>query len=81
MRAIHEAVIQQDAEALFQAAHAMKSLSAMIGAVALSNMMKDLEHMGRHGTVAKNQVKMAELEAVYEAVKQAVLDELANEAA
>ena len=64
-----------------QAAHAMKSMSAMIGAVRLSNMLRDLEQMGRRGTVADSQVQMAELEAVYEAVKQGVLDELGKEAA
>lgn len=81
MSTIHEAVIHQDAEALFHAAHTLKSSSAMIGAVALSKILKDLEQMGRQGKVAGNQVKLAELEAVYEAVKQAVLCELGKEAA
>jgi HPt (histidine-containing phosphotransfer) domain-containing protein len=46
-------VIRQDAEALFQAAHALKSSSAMIGALALSDFAKDLEQMGRQGKVVK----------------------------
>ena len=47
MRAsFHEAVIHEDAEALFQAVHALKSSSAMIGALALSDFMKDLEPIG-----------------------------------
>ena len=73
---IHQAVAHQDAEALFHAAHAMKSSSAMIGAMELSSILKDFELMGRQGTVAGSHAKMAELETVYEAVKQAVLDEL-----
>ena len=75
---IQQAVVQQDAEALFHAAHAMKSSSAMIGAMELSSILKDFELMGRQGNVAGGHAKMAELETVYEAVKQAVLDELGN---
>ena len=73
---IQQAVVHQDAEALFHAAHAMKSSSAMIGAMELSSILKDFEFMGRQGDVAGGHAKMAELETVYEAVKQAVLDEL-----
>ncbi len=78
---IQEAVIHQDAKALFQAAHALKSSSATIGALALSDFLRDLEQMGRQDKVLKSQVKMAELDALYEAVKQAVHDELGKEAA
>jgi len=78
---IQEAVIRQDAKALFQAAHALKSSSAMIGALALSDLLKDLEQMGRGGKVINNQVKMAELDALYKAARQAVHDELGKEAA
>ena len=80
-RTIREAVIHEDAKALFQAAHALKSSSAMIGALALSDFAKDLEQMGLQGTVSTNQVKMAELNSLYGAVRQAVHDELGKEAA
>jgi CheY-like chemotaxis protein len=73
---IHQAVVQQDAEALFHAAHAMKSSSAMIGAMELSSILKDLELLGRQGNVEGSHAKMAALDTSYEAVKQAVLDEL-----
>jgi PAS domain S-box-containing protein len=76
---IQQAVVQQDAEALFHAAHAMKSSSAMIGAMALSNILKDLELLGRQGNVAGVDGKLTALETAYEAVKQAVLDELGKE--
>ena len=78
---IQQAVVQQDAEALFHAAHAMKSSSAMIGAMALSSILKDLELLGRQGNVAGVDGKLAALETAYEAVKQAVLDELGKETA
>lgn len=75
---IQQAVVQQDAEALFHAAHAMKSSSAMIGAMELSSILKDFELMGRQGNAAEGYAKLAALETLYEAVKQAVLDELGN---
>ena len=78
---IREAVIREDPEAIFQAAHALKSSSAMIGALALSECAKNLEQMGRRGKVTENQVKLAEFDAVYEATKQAVQEELRREAA
>jgi HPt (histidine-containing phosphotransfer) domain-containing protein len=78
---IQEAVMHEDAKALLQAAHALKSSSAMIGALGLSDFMKDLEHKGRQGMVLQSQGKMAELDVLYRAVRQAVHDELGKEAA
>ncbi len=74
-------MIRQDAEALFQAAYALKSSSAMIGALALSDFAKDLEQMGRQGNVVKTHAKMTEFQTVYNTVRQAVQDELGKEAA
>jgi PAS domain S-box-containing protein len=79
--AIHQAVVHQDAEALFRAAHALKSSSAMIGAMGLSSILKDFELLGRQGNVAESHERMAELDAVYEAVRQAVLNELGEKTA
>jgi PAS domain S-box-containing protein len=79
--AIQQAMVHQDAAALFHAAHALKSSSAMIGAMGLSSILKDLELMSHQGNVAGVQTRMAELDTVYEAVKQAVLNELGNKTA
>ncbi len=79
--AIHQAVVHQDAKALFYAAHALKSSSAMIGAMELSRVLKDFELLGRQGNVAESHERMAELDTVYEAVRQAVLNELDNKTA
>ena len=79
--AIQQAMVHQDAAALFHAAHALKSSSAMIGAMGLSSILKDIEFMGRQGNVAGVQTRMDELDSVYEAVKQAVLNELDNKTA
>ena len=62
MRAsFHEAVIHEDAEVLFQAVHALKSSSAMIGALALSDFTKGLEPIDWRDKVTRNRVKMATL--------------------
>ncbi|TKB54431.1 MAG: response regulator [Nitrospira sp.] len=79
--AIHQAVVHQDAEALSRAAHALKSSSAMIGAMELSKILKDFESMGRQSDLAGCQARMAELDTVYEAVRQAVLNELGKKTA
>ncbi len=77
---IHEAVIRQDAEAIFQAAQALNPSSTMIGALTLSDCAKNLEHMARWDKVTENQVKLAEFDAVSEAAQQAVQEELGKEA-
>jgi PAS domain S-box-containing protein len=79
--AIHQAVVHQDAKALFHAAHALKSSSAMIGAMELSRVLKEFELLGSQGDVAGSHERMAELDAVYEAVRQAVLNELGKKTA
>ena len=71
----HEAVIHEDAEVLFQAVHALKSSSAMIGARALSDFMKDLEPIGWRDKVSRSEVKMANVGARYGTVRQAMHDE------
>lgn len=50
---IHEGCDASRYSGLFQAAHALKSASAMMGALALSDFAKDLEQMGRQGKVSK----------------------------
>lgn len=56
-------------------------LSAMIGAMGLSNILKDFEWLGRQSNVAGGHERRAELDAVYEAVRQAVLNELGEKTA
>lgn len=79
--AIHEAMANWDAKALFMAAHALKSSSAMIGATALSEWAKHLEHIGRRGTVVDVPGTMDQFNAAYEAAKRAVQEELGKDAA
>ena len=71
-----EAVIHEDADALFQAVHALKSSSTMIGALALSDFMKDLEPIGWRDKVSRSHVKVVDVGALYGTVRQAMHDEL-----
>ena len=59
VKAILQAVEKGDAKSLQLAAHSLKSSSAYIGAMRLSSLAKDLEMMGRSGTLegARNLAK------------------------
>lgn len=51
IQAMHQAIAQAQAQVLFQAAHALKGSSAQIGALHLSTLCKQMETIGRGGTV------------------------------
>jgi hypothetical protein len=53
----------------------------MIGAMELSRVLKEFELLGSQGDVAGSYERMPELDAVYEAVRQAVLNELGKKTA
>ena len=59
---LQQAVAQEDAKALNQAAHTFKSNSATFGAITLSDMCKELEAMGRAGTIKGAAEKVAQVE-------------------
>ena len=77
LQSIREAVAAEDAQALRQSAHCLRSSSANLGATRLSNCCKDLEMMGRSGTTTDAPESMAQVEAEYEKVKVAL--QMANE--
>ena len=51
LQSIEDAVVGENAEALYKAAHALKSLSATVGATHLAQLAEALETIGRAGTV------------------------------
>lgn len=75
------AIEHSNTEALLQAAHAMKSSSAIVGASALAGQMRALEAFGRSGDLrsASNMFAQADLE--YRRVRQAIQTLLTKEAA
>jgi HPt (histidine-containing phosphotransfer) domain-containing protein len=70
--AMRAAVAAGDAEALRRAAHSLKSNSANFGALALSAKCKELEMVGKAGTVDGAADKIAVVAADYEQVRAAL---------
>ncbi len=76
--AIENAVAVKDAKALQVSAHSLKSSSAYVGAMGLSAMSKDLEMMGRSGSLEGAEGKIKALAAEYERVKSALEEEISS---
>ncbi len=67
-----QAVVSQDLETLGSAAHKLKSGSASLGAIALSNMCKQLEVISATGNITEAQEKLPQIQAEYHKVKIAL---------
>ncbi len=77
LQAIQDAITAQDALALQQAAHALKSLSVTIGATNLAECSGELEAKGRTGSISGGIPKLIQqLITEYEKVKVALQEEL-----
>ena len=73
--AIAKALLDRDTDALRQASHSLRSSSANLGAVALTDYCKNLEHTARAGKIPDNPETLAELETEYEKAKIALQQE------
>jgi HPt (histidine-containing phosphotransfer) domain-containing protein len=69
---MHQAVEQGDAAGLRLAAHSLKSNSADFGAMALSNLCRELEGMGKAGKLDGAAGLVRQAAAEYEQVKAAL---------
>ncbi len=72
LHTISTAIAQGDAAALRQAAHTLNSTSATLGATTLSKFCKELEAIGRAGTVEGASERLPQLAAESERVKAAL---------
>ena len=72
LETMSEAVASQDIETLGSAAHKLKSGSASLGAIALSNMCKELELISSTGNLTEAQEKLPQIQAEYQKVKIAL---------
>ena len=72
IRAILQAVEDKDAKGLQVAAHSLKSSSAYVGAMRLSEMSKELEMMGRSNIMDGAKEKAERLSAEYTRVRTAL---------
>jgi HPt (histidine-containing phosphotransfer) domain-containing protein len=71
-KTLHAALAAGDAEAFRRAAHSLKSNSANFGAMALSGMCKELEEMGKSGTLEGADPQIARAEEEYARVRAAL---------
>jgi PAS domain S-box-containing protein len=69
---MRQAMERRDAAGLRLAAHSLKSNSADFGAMTLSNLCRELEGMGKAGTLDGAAEKVTQAEAEYEQVKAAL---------
>ncbi|WP_337906901.1 response regulator [Iningainema tapete] len=76
LQAMHTAVATQDAAALQQAAHKLRSASASLGALALSKRCQAVEVMGNTGNTKGALAGVLQIEAAYKTVKAALQIEL-----
>lgn len=76
LQAMRAAVGAGDATALQQAAHKLRSASANLGALALSDLCKALEVMGSTGITSEALAGVSQVEVAYETVKAALQIEL-----
>ncbi|MDS4039932.1 MAG: response regulator [Candidatus Competibacter sp.] len=76
LQQIREAVAGEDSEALWQAAHSLKSSSANLGATQLADACKELEQRGRERRMAGIADLLQELETDYGQVREALFLEL-----
>jgi two-component system sensor histidine kinase/response regulator len=72
---LREAVAEDDPEALWRAAHNLKSSSAALGATGIAQLCQELEEIGRGGSVKEAQDALDALEAAYPVVRKALLAE------
>src|SRR5262249_28371782 len=75
---LREAAARDDAAGMHQAAHALKSSSALLGAMALSTRCEEVERQSRAGTVFDAVARVAAIEDLYRAVTRALEAEAAR---
>ncbi|MEQ8753676.1 MAG: PAS domain S-box protein [Coleofasciculus sp. G1-WW12-02] len=75
VQAIHSAIAHDDANALHQSAHALKSSSLTIGATGLAQLCADLEARGRTGNLESVLTLLSQFDAEYERVVAALQQE------
>jgi HPt (histidine-containing phosphotransfer) domain-containing protein len=67
---MHQALATGDADGFRRAAHSLKSNSATFGAMTLSALAKELEMMGKSGTLEGAPGKLTQLEAEYKKAEE-----------
>ncbi|MDZ8183862.1 MAG: PAS domain S-box protein [Nostoc sp. ChiSLP02] len=76
---ISTAIVTEDIQTLWKAAHQLKSSSACVGAIALAQLCKQLEAQGRSNNFQGSLEIISQLHQEYEYVKTALQKELVKE--
>ena len=69
---MNRALDDGDAEAFRRAAHSLKSNGDSFGAVRVTSLARELEHMGRDGRLDEAGPKLPQLEAAYQEAAEAL---------
>lgn len=72
LETLKRSIEEKDAEAMWKTAHSFKSSSANLGALALASLCKELEEMGRLGSIQNTSVLLRKIEEEYDIVKTAL---------
>ena len=72
LQTLHSAIAAGNTDQLRKTAHTLKSSSANVGALALSQRCKDMEQLGRNNTTAGAAELLADMEQSFQAVRQAL---------
>jgi CheY-like chemotaxis protein len=81
MAVLRNAVAESNATAIFQAAHGLKSSSAMFGGRRLADSLKQLEAAGQSGMLEPVEALLASAELEYDLFSKALQDHLSESAA
>ena len=81
LQSLQAAIANKDAESLRVAAHTLKSSSANVGARVLADLCRELEELGRSGSLDNSATKLSLLYDEYRRVDAALSDELKGNAA
>jgi HPt (histidine-containing phosphotransfer) domain-containing protein len=79
LQRLREAVAQGDAKTVLETAHSLKSSSANLGAAPLAALCKELEQRGREQRLESAAVLLAEVQAQYSRVREALILALEND--
>ncbi len=77
---VHEAITENDGNALQEAAHSLKSSSANLGAMQMSEICKQLELMGKENDITSAKQLIQQLKNEFELACSALKEELQEEA-
>lgn len=78
IKQMHQAFEDKDHDALFKAAHSLKSSSANIGVMCVSETAKQIEHLSRDGDIENTHVLLDLLDEHYQKVKRTLDEKIAE---